>query len=175
MALENIDKMPKTTFKAAELLIITERVLLLFITISCSGVRYIWVINMFHFPRASKKHQFSTKTIKTKTNSTFKSWKCCFYADFLGDCILTRGLTESVLFAPKPRNSKVLALLTVNSPVDCLRIELIIKPLPKKAPIFRCFFPLFTLFYGDFTCFSQIDKTTAHGLFHTPQNRGGSL
>ena len=51
---------------------------------------------------------------------------------------------------------------------DCLRIELIIKPLPKKAPIFRCFFPLFTLFYGDFTCFSHIDKTTAHGLFRTP-------
>ena len=117
-----------------------------------------------------------------------------------GDCILTRGLTESVLFAPKPRaegsspsapakikrhlrvsfyfvvkaegleprNSKVLALLTVNSPVDCLRIELIIKPLPKKAPIFRCFFPLFTLFYGDIACISHIDKTTAHGLFRTP-------
>ena len=98
--------------------------------------------------------------------------------NFRGDCILTRGLTESVLFAPKPRaegsspsapaktkrhlrvsfyfvvkaegleprNSKVLALLTVSSPVDCLRIELIIKPLPKKAPIFRCFFLLFTLF-----------------------------
>ncbi|OKZ71604.1 MAG: hypothetical protein BHV88_04705 [Clostridiales bacterium 41_12_two_minus] len=118
----------------------------------------------------------------------------------MGDCILTRGLTESVLFAPKPRaegssssapgktkrhlwvsfyfvvkaegleprNSKVLALLTVNSPVDCLRIELIIKPLPKKTPIFRCFFPLFTLFYGVFTCFSHTDKTTAHGLFRTP-------
>ena len=117
-----------------------------------------------------------------------------------GDCILTRGLTESVLFAPKPRaegsspsapaktkrhlrvsfyfvvkaeeleprNSKVLALLTVNSPVDCLHIELIIKPLPKKAPIFRCFFPLFTLFYGGFACFSHIDKITSHGLFRTP-------
>ena len=58
---------------------------------------------MFQFPRASKKHQFSSKTIKAKSNSTFKSWKCCFYADFVGDCILTRGLTESVLFAPKPR------------------------------------------------------------------------
>ena len=68
----------------------------------------------------------------------------------------------------EPRNSKVLALLTVNSPVDCLRIELIIKPLPKKAPIFRCFFPLFTLFYGDFTCISNINKITAHGLFRTP-------
>ena len=122
----------------------------------------------------------------------------------MGDCILTRGLTESVLFAPKPRaegsspsapakikrhlrvsfyfvakaegleprNSKVLALLIVNSPVDCLRIELIIKPLPKKAPNFRCFFPLFTLFYGVFICFSHIYKTTAHGLFRTPQNRG---
>lgn len=123
---------------------------------------------MFHFSRASKKHQFSTKTIKTKMNSTFKSLKCCFYADFVGDCILTRGLTESVLFAPKPRNSKVLALLTVNSPVDCLRIELIIKPLPKKAPNFRCFFPLFTPFYGYFTCISHIDKITAHGLFRTP-------
>lgn len=73
----------------------------------------------------------------------------------------------------EPRNSKVPALLTVNSPVDCLRIELIIKPLPKKAPNFRCFFPLFTLFYGNFTCFSHIDKTTAHGFFRTPQNRGG--
>jgi len=72
----------------------------------------------------------------------------------------------------EPRNSKVPALLTVNSPVDCLRIELIIKPLPKKAPIFRCFFPLFALFYGDFTCFSLIDKSTAHGFFRTPQNRG---
>ena len=118
----------------------------------------------------------------------------------MGDCILTRGLTESVLFAPKPRaegsspsapaktkrhlwvsfyfvvkaeeleprNSKVQALLTVNSPVDCLRIELIIKPLPKKAPNFRCFFPLFTAIYGGFACFSHIDKTTAHGFFRTP-------
>ena len=68
----------------------------------------------------------------------------------------------------EPRNSKVLALLTVNSPVDCLRIELIIKPLPKKAPIFRCFFPLFTLFYGGFAYFSHIDKITAHGFFRTP-------
>ena len=118
----------------------------------------------------------------------------------MGDCILTRGLTESVLFAPKPRakgsspsapaktkrhlrvsflfcfktegleprNSKVLALLTVNSPVDCLRLELIIKPLPKKAPNFRCFFPLFTQFHGVFACVSHIDKITAHGLFRTP-------
>ena len=84
-----------------------------------------------------------------------------------------RHLRVSFYFVVKaeglePRNSKVLALLTVNSPVDCLRIELIIKPLPKKAPIFRCFFPLFTLFYGDFTYFSHIDKTTAHDLFRTP-------
>ena len=118
----------------------------------------------------------------------------------MGDCILTRGLTESVLyFAPKPRaegsspsapaktkrhlrvsfyfvvkaegleprNSKVLALLTVNSPVDCLRIELIIKPL-QKTPNFRCFFPLFTAIYRGFACFSHIDKTTAHGFFRTP-------
>ena len=68
----------------------------------------------------------------------------------------------------EPRNSKVLALLTVNSPVDCLRIELIIKPLPKKAPNFRCFLPLFTAIYADSTYFSHIDKTTAHGLFRTP-------
>ena len=83
-----------------------------------------------------------------------------------------RHLRVSFYFVVKaeglePRNSKVQALLTVNSPVDCLRIELIIKPLPKKAPNFRCFFPLFTLFYGDFTCFFHIDKTTAHGLFRT--------
>ncbi len=84
-----------------------------------------------------------------------------------------RHLRVSFYFVVKaeglePRNSKVLALLTVNSPVDCLRIELIIKPLPKKAPNFRCFFALFTLFYGVFTCFSHIDKITAHGLFRTP-------
>ena len=84
-----------------------------------------------------------------------------------------RHLRVSFYFVVKveglePRNSKVLALLTVNSPVDCLRIELIIKLLPKKAPIFRCFFPFFTLFYGDFTCFSHIDKSTAHGFFRTP-------
>ena len=86
---------------------------------------------------------------------------------------IKRHLRVSFYFVVKaeelePRNSKVPALLTVNSPVDCLRIELIIKPLPKKAPIFRCFFPLFTLFYGVFTCFSHIDKITAHGLFRTP-------
>ena len=84
-----------------------------------------------------------------------------------------RHLRVSFYFVVKaeglePRNSKVLALLTVNSPVDCLRIELIIKPLPKKAPIFRCFFPLFTAIYGVFTCFSLIDNSTAHGFFRTP-------
>ena len=86
---------------------------------------------------------------------------------------IKRHLRVSFCFVVKaeglePRNSKVLALLTVNIPVDCLRIELIIKPLPKKAPNFRCFFPLFTAIYGNFTCFSHIDKTTAHGLFRTP-------
>lgn len=49
-----------------------------------------------------------------------------------------------------------------------LSSDLTASALPKKAPIFRCFFPLFTLFYGVFTCFSHIDKTTAHGLFRTP-------
>lgn len=39
----------------------------------------------------------------------------------------------------EPRNSKVLALLTVNSPVDCLRIELIIKPLPNKYQMVQQF------------------------------------
>ena len=86
---------------------------------------------------------------------------------------IKRHLRVSFCFVVKaeglePRNSKVHALLTVNSPVDCLRIELIIKPLPKKAPNFRCFLPLFTAIYGDFTYFSHIDKTTAHGLFRTP-------
>ena len=92
-----------------------------------------------------------------------------YFMRFLRECINLFGTGREVcILTPKPRNSKVLALLTVNSPVDCLRFELIIKPLPKKAPNFRCFFPLFTLFYGDFTCFSHIDKTTAHGLFRTP-------
>ena len=48
------------------------------------------------------------------------------------------------------------------------RRDQVLLPLPKKAPIFRCFFPLFTAIYGDFTCFSHIDKITAHGLFRTP-------
>ena len=39
----------------------------------------------------------------------------------------------------EPRNSKVLALLTVNSPVDCLRIELLIKPLPNKYQMVQQF------------------------------------
>ena len=47
------------------------------------------------------------------------------------------------------------------------RVQVLL-PLPKKAPNFRCFFPLFTPFYGGFTYFSHIDKTTAHGLFRTP-------
>ena len=49
-----------------------------------------------------------------------------------------------------------------------LSSDLTASALPKKAPNFRCFFPLFTLFYGDFTCFFHIDKTTAHGFFRTP-------
>lgn len=54
----------------------------------------------------------------------------------------------------EPRNSKVPALLTVNSPVDCLRIELIIKPLPKKAPNFRCFFLCLRCFTAILLAFS---------------------
>ena len=75
-----------------------------------------------------------------------------------------RHLRVSFYFVVKaeglePRNSKVLALLTVNSPVDCLRIELIIKPLPKKAPIFRCFFPLFTAILLVFTILIKLRRT----------------
>jgi hypothetical protein len=124
------------------------------------------------FFKSIKKASIFNKNYNDKNEQHFHILKVLFLCGFLRDCILTRGLTESVLFAPKPRaegsspsapaktkrhlrvsfyfvvkaegleprNSKVLALLTVNSPVDCLRIELIIKPLPKKAPIFRCFF-----------------------------------
>lgn len=38
----------------------------------------------------------------------------------------------------------------------------------KKAPNFRCFFPLFTQFHGVFACVSHIDKITAHVFFRTP-------
>ena len=55
-----------------------------------------------------------------------------------------RHLRVSFYFVVKaeglePRNSKVLALLTVNSPVDCLRIELITKPLPNKYQMVQQF------------------------------------
>ena len=55
-----------------------------------------------------------------------------------------RHLRVSFCFVVKaeglePRNSNVLALLTVNSPVDCLRIELIIKPLPNKYQMVQQF------------------------------------
>lgn len=49
-----------------------------------------------------------------------------------------------------------------------LSSDLTASALPKKAPNFRCFFPLFTAIYGNFTCFFHIDKITAHGLFRTP-------
>ena len=49
-----------------------------------------------------------------------------------------------------------------------LSSDLTASALPKKAPSFRCFFPLFTAIYGGLACFSHIDKTTAHGLFRTP-------
>lgn len=121
---------------------------------------------------------------RTAGGKSTTRWRLSFWRFSIGFRIITalfhktkRHLRVSFYFVVKaeglePRNSKVPALLTVNSPVDCLRIELIIKPLPKKAPNFRCFFPLFMLFYGDFTCFFHIDKITAHGLFRTPQNRG---
>ena len=55
-----------------------------------------------------------------------------------------RHLRVSFYFVVKaeglePRNSKVQSLLTVNSPVDCLRIELIIKPLPNKYQMVQQF------------------------------------
>lgn len=40
--------------------------------------------------------------------------------------------------------ASMIAVIILISPINVL--ELIIKPLPKKAPIFRCFFPLFMLF-----------------------------
>jgi len=82
------------------------------------------------FYKSIKKASIFNKNYKDKNEQHFQILKVLFLCGFCGDCILTRGLTESVLFAPKPRNSKVQALLTVNSPVDCLRIELIIKPQP---------------------------------------------
>ena len=131
----------------------TERVLLLFVTISCSGVHYICVINLHEVQKHRPSRQARpSPSAPAKTKRHLRvSFLFCFKAEGL-----------------EPRNSKVPALLTVNSPVDCLRIELIIKPLPKKAPNFRCFFPLFTQFYGVFACVSHIDKITALGLFHTP-------
>lgn len=73
MALENIDKMPKTTFKAEE----KKNPYRKGFTIICHyflqwGASYL-SYDTSQFLRASKKHQFSTKTIKTKTNSTFIS------------------------------------------------------------------------------------------------------
>lgn len=73
MALENIDKMPKTTFKAEELYNSYRKGF----TIICHyflqwGALYL-SYDTSQFSRASKKHHFSTKTIRTKTNSTFKS------------------------------------------------------------------------------------------------------
>ena len=123
------------------------------------------------FFKSIKKASIFNKHYKDKNEQHFQILKVLFLCGILGDCILTRGLTESVLFAPKPRaegsspsapakikrhlrvsfyflvkaegleprNSKVLALLTVNSPVDCLRIELIIKPLPNKYQMVQQF------------------------------------
>ena len=56
-----------------------------------------------------------------------------------------RHLRVSFYFVVKaeglePRNSKVLALVTVNSPVDCLRIELIYKAPAKKSTEFSVLF-----------------------------------
>lgn len=62
---------------------LTKRVLLLFVTASYSGGHYICVLNTAHFSRASKASIFN-KNYKDKTNSTFKSWKCCYYVDFEG-------------------------------------------------------------------------------------------
>ena len=66
---------------------------------------YLHSCNLFkdnaQFSRASKKHQFSTKTIKTKTNSTFKSWKCCFYADFVGGLYFNTRLKRKRTFRSK--------------------------------------------------------------------------
>jgi hypothetical protein len=63
---------------------------------------------------------------------------------------IKRHLRVSFYFVVKaeglePRYSKVLALLTVNSQVDCLRIELIIKPLPRRSTEFSV---LFSFIYG---------------------------
>ncbi|MBD8979919.1 MAG: hypothetical protein EGQ91_07030, partial [Clostridiales bacterium] len=54
--------------------------------------------------KSIKKASIFNKNYKDKNEQHFQILKVLFLCGFLGwDCILTRGLTESVLFAPKPR------------------------------------------------------------------------
>jgi len=58
---------------------------------------------MFHFPRASKSINFQQKLKRQKVTALSNPESAAFMRNLRGDCILTRGLTESVLFAPKPQ------------------------------------------------------------------------
>ena len=55
------------------------------------------------FFKSIKKASIFIKNYKDKNEQHFQILKVLFLCGFCGDCILTRGLTESVLFAPKPR------------------------------------------------------------------------
>ena len=55
------------------------------------------------FSKSIKKASIFNKNYKGKNEQHFQILKVLFLSGILGDCILTRGLTESVLFAPKPR------------------------------------------------------------------------
>ena len=147
---------------------LTKRVLLLFVTASYSGGHYICVLNTAHFSRASKKHQFSTKTTKTKTNSTFKSWKCCFYADFARGLYFNTRLNWKRAFRSKTTKFKSACTFDSKQSGGLFTHWVDYKAPAKKAPNFRCFFPLFTAIYSGFACFFHIDKITAHGFFRTP-------
>ena len=64
-------------------------------------MHYICVLNTVHFSRASKKHQFSWEIKKAKSNSTFKSWKCCFNAEFEGGLYFNTRLNWKCAFRSK--------------------------------------------------------------------------
>ena len=69
---------------------------------------YLHSCNLFKdsapFFKSIKKASIFNKNYKDKNEQHFQILKVQFLCEILGgDCILTRGLTESVLFVPKPR------------------------------------------------------------------------
>ena len=125
----------------------------------------LWYFSIF---KSIKKASIFNKNYKDKYEQHFQILKVLFLCGILGGLYFNTRLNWKRAFRSKTTKFKSACTFDSKQSGGLFTHWVDYKAPAKKTPIFRCFFPLFTLFYGDFTCFFHKDKTTAHGLFRTP-------